>query len=332
MMIEEMAPSYLGSADATQACNLLHRVCQDVLAGVADRKLTLAFNKRGVTSLEQLEVVERNVLIELQFERPKDVLRSIVVLADAGELSELFALSPGGDGDTLAADALLRLGDIISSFVDMLVGELPWLQPAPRAWLANLDPIIPDPNGQLRCDMPRSLADEVTLYAVDFTVSTDSGETCGLQVIIGESAEQALLGLDQATGKPVSSPAPTRQEASPAFSAPEPAAPRSAAPQQAAVPIQPVQFKQLGAEQPLGRSSSIELIRDVLLKVSVELGHASLTVKEVLALGAGSVVELDRLAGEPVDVLVNDRLIARGEVVIVDESFGVRISEIVRGK
>jgi flagellar motor switch protein FliN/FliY len=93
-----------------------------------------------------------------------------------------------------------------------------------------------------------------------------------------------------------------------------------------------VQFQQLGPDQPAGRGSNIDLIRDVQLRVSVELGHASLSVREVLALGNGSVVELDRLAGEPVDVLVNDQLIARGEVVIVDESFGVRITEIVRGK
>jgi len=337
-MIEELAPAYLATAEATQAVTLLHRVSQDVLAGVADRKLKVSFDKRSRTSLDQLDVVDRNVLIELQFERPKDVLRSVVILADASELAVLFGLTPAETGETLAADALLRLGDIISSFVDMLVSELPWLQPAPRAWLANLDPIIADPNGQLRCDMPQALSEEPALSAVHFDVTTDTGELCHLEVIVGEEAEQALLGLDHAA--PVQAPVqqPPKQAATPAFVAQEarqaPPAPRAAAPgpQAAQPPIQPVQFKQLGAEQPLGRSSGIELIRDVLLKVSVELGHASLTVREVLALGAGSVVELDRLAGEPVDVLVNDRLIARGEVVIVDESFGVRITEIVREK
>jgi flagellar motor switch protein FliN/FliY len=61
----------------------------------------------------------------------------------------------------------------------------------------------------------------------------------------------------------------------------------------------------------------------------VELGRSSLTVEEILELGPGSVVELNKLAGEPVDILVNDRLIARGEVVVVDENFGVRITEII---
>ena len=65
------------------------------------------------------------------------------------------------------------------------------------------------------------------------------------------------------------------------------------------------------------------------MRVTVELGRASLTVEDVLGLGPGSVVELNKLAGEPVDVMVNDQLIARGEVVVVDENFGVRVTEIV---
>lgn len=76
--------------------------------------------------------------------------------------------------------------------------------------------------------------------------------------------------------------------------------------------------------------TSIDLLAGLQMNVSVELGRTELTVSEVLGLGPGSVIELDRLAGEPVDILVNDRLIARGEVVVVDENFGVRVVEVVR--
>lgn len=75
--------------------------------------------------------------------------------------------------------------------------------------------------------------------------------------------------------------------------------------------------------------NSIELLLDVPLRVSVELGKATMSIREVLALGAGSVVELDKMAGEPVDIVANDKLIARGEVVVVDEHFGVRVTDIV---
>lgn len=74
---------------------------------------------------------------------------------------------------------------------------------------------------------------------------------------------------------------------------------------------------------------SIDMLMDVVLDVSIELGRASMTIKEILALGVGSVVELDKMVGDPVDILVNNKLIAKGEVVVVDENFGVRITSVV---
>ena len=75
----------------------------------------------------------------------------------------------------------------------------------------------------------------------------------------------------------------------------------------------------------------IELLSDVELNVKIELGRAEMLIEDVLRLGDGSVVELDKLAGDPVDVLVNDRLVARGEVIVLNENFCVRVSEIVAG-
>ncbi len=76
-------------------------------------------------------------------------------------------------------------------------------------------------------------------------------------------------------------------------------------------------------------SSGIDLLLDVPLRLSVVLGKTTKTIREVLALGPGSVMELDKMAGEPVDIMVNDKLIAHGEVVVVDENFGVRVTDIV---
>ncbi len=75
--------------------------------------------------------------------------------------------------------------------------------------------------------------------------------------------------------------------------------------------------------------SGFDLLRDVELNVKIELGRSRMRVQDVLKLGEGSVVELDKLAGDPVDVLVNDRLVARGEVLVLDDKFCVRVSEIV---
>ncbi|TAJ20693.1 MAG: flagellar motor switch protein FliN [Dehalococcoidia bacterium] len=98
------------------------------------------------------------------------------------------------------------------------------------------------------------------------------------------------------------------------------------------VDVHPVRFPPLPEIRGMpagGVPRSLDLIMDVSMRVTVELGRSSMTVEDVLSLGPGSVVELNKLAGEPVDVLVNEQLIARGEVVVVDENFGVRVTEIV---
>jgi flagellar motor switch protein FliN/FliY len=79
-------------------------------------------------------------------------------------------------------------------------------------------------------------------------------------------------------------------------------------------------------------SANIDMLMDVTMQVAVELGRTRVTVKQVLDLQSGSVIELDRLAGDVVDIFVNDHLLARGEVVVVDDKFGVRITELVAPK
>ena len=71
------------------------------------------------------------------------------------------------------------------------------------------------------------------------------------------------------------------------------------------------------------------MLLDIPLQVTVELGRTKRSVKDILELVSGSIIELDKLAGEPVDILVNSRLIAKGEVVVIDENFGVRITDIL---
>ena len=86
--------------------------------------------------------------------------------------------------------------------------------------------------------------------------------------------------------------------------------------------------KSPATELTMGRNN-IDLLLDVPLEVSVELGRTRMTIKDMLQLGPGSVIELDKLIGEPVDLLVNDNLIARGEVVVFEENFGIRVTDII---
>ncbi|RCW50128.1 flagellar motor switch phosphatase FliY [Paenibacillus prosopidis] len=96
------------------------------------------------------------------------------------------------------------------------------------------------------------------------------------------------------------------------------------------VNVQPVQFANFGGVpyvQP--DETNLNLLLDIPLKVTVELGRTQKQIKDILELSQGSIIELDKLAGEPVDILVNNKLIAKGEVVVIDENFGVRVTDIV---
>jgi flagellar motor switch protein FliN/FliY len=93
--------------------------------------------------------------------------------------------------------------------------------------------------------------------------------------------------------------------------------------------VQPVQFANLGMGHPGQESGNIGLIMDVYMELTVELGRTKKLIKDILGIGEGTIIELDKLAGEPVDILVNHKLIAKGEVVVIDENFGVRVTEIV---
>lgn len=93
--------------------------------------------------------------------------------------------------------------------------------------------------------------------------------------------------------------------------------------------VSPVQFESFDQEEERRYPENIELILDVPLEITVELGRTQKLVREILEFSTGSIIELEKLAGEPVDILVNGKVIAKGEVVVIDENFGVRITDIV---
>jgi flagellar motor switch protein FliN len=155
--------------------------------------------------------------------------------------------------------------------------------------------------------------------------SVDPWSDDALQAEI-DAARAAAGVMDLPTTSSVSTMAPPSMT----MPAPTPITAAPSAPAQMPTAVHPVQFMPLTPEAPTTeRAHGIEMLMDVALEVSVELGRSHMSIGEILALRTGSVIELDKLAGEPVDVSVNGTLIARGEVVVVDEKFGVRITEVV---
>ena len=120
----------------------------------------------------------------------------------------------------------------------------------------------------------------------------------------------------QAQSAPAQQAAPQKRQAKP-----KPAAP---------VNVAPVEFEAFSEPQhTTNQLGNLDMLMDIPLSITVELGRTQRSVKEVLELSAGSIIELDKLAGEPVDILVNKRIVAKGEVVVIDENFGVRVTDIL---
>jgi flagellar motor switch protein FliN/FliY len=95
--------------------------------------------------------------------------------------------------------------------------------------------------------------------------------------------------------------------------------------------ITPFEFKDLAASPPSGEKATLELLKDVDLNLRIELGRTQMFLEDVLKLKRGSVVTLDKLAGDPVDVFVNGRIVARGEVLVLNDNFCVRVTELLAG-
>jgi flagellar motor switch protein FliN/FliY len=154
-----------------------------------------------------------------------------------------------------------------------------------------------------------------TAQAAQAATATQTPVSAGEQAEIDELLKQASFEDASASAMP------------PDMSAHHPAA-GGTAPDMGAAPFELPSFQQVMQD---AQASSIDLLRDVELNVKIELGRSRMLVEDVLKLAEGSVVELDKLAGDPVDVFVNDRLVARGEVLVLNDNFCVRVNEIVAG-
>ncbi|MDW8152855.1 MAG: flagellar motor switch protein FliN [Armatimonadota bacterium] len=155
-------------------------------------------------------------------------------------------------------------------------------------------------------------ADQVVL--VTFRLDMEGFlETTFYQIYEASVLPQLVERSAQAARRVAGSPSPPPQV---------PAAPHTPA-------VRPVEFEPLEPRRTTSPDRNLDLLLDVPLQVTVELGRTRMRIRDVLSLGIGAVIELERAAGEPVDLYVNDRLFARGEVVVIEENFGVRVTEIL---
>ncbi|MCQ2748495.1 MAG: flagellar motor switch phosphatase FliY [Clostridia bacterium] len=156
-----------------------------------------------------------------------------------------------------------------------------------------------------------------------------------MQILPSNVAKQLIDKLMSSKGGSEPAPAPAAAAPAPAPAPAAQAAPAAAPVQMAAAPSAPmsnaqsVQFEEIVQQRVEGVKEQISLIQDVPLEVVVELGRTNKSIKEILEFSPGVVIELNKMAGEPIDILINNKFVAKGEVVVIDENFGIRITEII---
>ncbi len=194
---------------------------------------------------------------------------------------------------------------------------------------------LPDlAEGDIRIHYPAELARELLRrLTAQQQAGTDEDEEAAGEVAAGQD-EMAEARADDEEAEPDEPELPpevmTRPQATSAKTQ-RPAAkpPGRVVGSVSKVQVQSAKFESLKPSPTTSDPQNIDLIMDVPLHLTVELGRTKMQVRQILALGTGAVIELDKLAGEPLDVLINGRLIAKGEVVIINENFGVRITDVV---
>ncbi len=163
-------------------------------------------------------------------------------------------------------------------------------------------------------DFKKGIPDDLPVFKENKVVKIDYNLT------LGDLSEGKLVQLlPQSIAKPIitsvmgGAPKPKQQASASAF----------------APGVHPVQFAKLKSTEPTQLPANLKLLMDVPMNVSVEIGRKKMTLKNILDLGTGSVVELEKMANEPFDIFVNGKLIAKGGVVVIDDNFGVRITDII---
>ncbi|KIL50481.1 flagellar motor switch protein [Jeotgalibacillus alimentarius] len=277
----------------------------------------------------------------------------VIKQSDAAVIADLML---GGDGTNPSDD----LGEIQLSAVQEAMNQMMGSASTSMSTIFGVKVDISPPSIDLvdleSKDGMENLPEEEYVIQVSFNLKIgtliDSNIMQLIPLEFGQSLVQQLMGgggqaeNEAAASAPVAErpaaetqAAPERSETSPQPQRdPEPSRlpedsgiqlNRDRAPERS-VDVQPAQFTQFDSPGlSAGESRNLNLLLDIPLQVTVELGRTKRSVQEILELTSGSIIELDKLAGEPVDILVNNRLIAKGEVVVIEENFGVRLTDIV---
>jgi flagellar motor switch protein FliN/FliY len=308
----------------------------NIAFGSGATALSLLLNKRVKITTPTVSVA---VMEELVKEHPTPCVAAAVayvkglngtnlLLLQIPDAAVIADLMQGGDG----SEPKLELGEMEISAIGEAMNQMIGKAATSMSSLFNTRVEIAPPKTQVlqlseAAQIDASLADSSRVMKVSFRLEIEKLVDSVLMLVIpldmGREMAKSLLKNNEVE-KPAAAPAasPEKEEEL------QPLTEAVKGVEEEAV-IQPVQFAPVASAGSAQEKSNLNLLLDVPLQISVELGSTRMRIKEILELGMGSIVELERLAGEPVDVLVNGKIFAKGEVVVIDENFGIKITDIV---
>lgn len=283
-----------------------------------------------------------NILI--MRERDVKVITDLMMGGDGsnidGELGELHLSAISEAMNQMMGSSATSLSSMLGRMIDISPPEASLVNILENKNGADIAPFLGGDFVKIEFRMQiEDLVDStiMQLYPIDFAKSLYK---IFMEQQMGTSAAPAQ---PDPAPQPQSVPAPQPQPAPAPQPQPQPYVPpqaempqmpqmQQAMPQMQQANIQPAQFQAFNTQMPqqMASQENIGLIMDVPLEVTVELGRTKKSIAEILDFTPGTIIELDKIAGEPIDVLVNGKFVAKGEVVVIEESFGIRVTEIIK--
>ena len=279
-------------------------------------------------------------------ERDVKVITDLMMGGDGsnidGELGELHLSAISEAMNQMMGSSATSLSSMLGRMIDISPPEASLVNVLENKNGADIAPFLGGDFVKIEFRMQiEDLVDStiMQLYPIDFAKSLYE-IFMGQQMGTGTAAAPQPAPAPAPQPQPAVQPAPQPQPAVQPAPQPQPyVAPQVEMPQmQQPMPqmqqanIQPAQFQAFNTQMPqqMASQENIGLIMDVPLEVTVELGRTKKSIAEILDFTPGTIIELDKIAGEPIDVLVNGKFVAKGEVVVIEESFGIRVTEIIK--
>lgn len=347
-----------------EIANISMGTAATTLSILVNNRVDITTPSVSYTTLEQLSQQSEAPVVFIYISYKAGLEGKNVLILKEHDVKVITDLMMGGDGTNIDTELTDLHLSAICEAMNQMMGS------ASTSMSSMINEMVDiSPPTATRVDFGEGLAsDELQDLAgktfVQVSFKMEIGELVDSRIMQLYPIEFARLIYRQFMGNTtVEEPAPAPQPsepAAPAMTAPEPApAPQPAAPEPAPAPqmnmgmqqqsmaamqqpmyamppqdinIQPAQFQNFAQMPNLDgiAPENIDLIMDVPLEVTVELGRTSKSIKDILDFSPGTIIELDKLAGEPIDVLVNGKFVAKGEVVVIEESFGIRVTEIIK--